>query len=207
MTTPQIYSLETGEAAPSAGSAHNLIKPYEKSLMRHIHWIWILVLVLGITGCGDRIDGTTGLGGSSPEAVVESFIEDLNLALNAPDLADPDARRGWAERLASYFTPSERLDQRNALRSMLNGYADSTRQPAYGTAMLLEISFTRTEVISRDGNQALVDVIDGVFIARWYDAENQVIRERSSSLHDTLSLTTGGIPVRRVGGLWYITEG
>ncbi len=171
----------------------------------------MLLLLLTLAGCaappvdsGD--DAVVGVGRSSPEAAVDGFLEDLNRAMQDPSLASAEKRRGWAERLAGYFAPGERIDQRAAFIDMLAGFADTAQNPVIGTRAALAITYTRVELISREGDEALVRVVDGAFDLRWLDAQGEILRERTGGLTEIIGQTSGGLPVLRVDGLWFLTE-
>lgn len=167
----------------------------------------LLVILLLLPACGSELseEDLVGRGGPTPQAAVESFLATLNEALQA-DLADETARRGWAERLASYFAPSERADQRIVFSRMLAAYVQSAARPVYGSTATVQITYTGTEVIERQGDRAVVRVVDGQVTLQWLDGEGQVVRERTSAL-TALMGQTEGFPVLRVGGSWFITEG
>jgi hypothetical protein len=168
----------------------------------------LIVLLLALAGCAAEVSedelGTTG--NPTPEGIVESFLIELNQALADPELADPSKRRGLAELLASRFAPSERADQRAVMNSMLAEFAANAQQPAFGTKVVMEVSYSGVEVLSQDGDEALVGLVDGVVTLRWLDASDEVVRERSRALLDVLGVTSGGLPVLRVGSSWYMTE-
>ena len=164
----------------------------------------LLVLLL-LTACAAE-PAVGGDGSPTPEAAVLSFIEDLNIALKSPTLADPVARRGLAERLASRFAPSERADQRAVLGQMLADFADSAARPIVGSKVQLEVTYSGTEIITSSGDEALIGVRDGLLTLRWLDASGELLRERSRALTDVLGETRGGLPVLRVGSSWYMTE-
>jgi hypothetical protein len=173
-----------------------------------IRLLLLIVCSLLLTACGQTVAlEETAQGGASPEQVVESFLEDFNAALNDPSLDEPDVRRGWAERLAGYFAPSERIDQRTAMGDMLVGFVASSRQPVVGERMVLELTYSDVEVIDRTDNTALVEITDGAFLLRWLNAEGEPLRERSGNIMDIIGQTSGGLPVLRVGAQWFLTEG
>lgn len=177
-----------------------------------LHTLLLLLSLLLITaGCAvapdATIDESAGRGGSSPEQVVESFVEDLNKALADKNLAEASVRRSWAERLASYFAPSERIDQRTAMGEMLAGFVDGAQRPVVGSTLSLSITFTRIELLSRSDDKALVAIVDGTLLARWRDDKGELLRERSAGLMDVIGQTSGGLPVLRVGSQWFLTEG
>jgi hypothetical protein len=161
-----------------------------------------------LSACGQPVAlEETAQGGASPEQVVESFLEDLNAALNDPSLDEIEVRRGWAERLAGYFAPSERVDQRIAMGEMLAGFVVTSRQPVVGDRMVMELTYSTVGVLSRTDETALVEVVDGAFILRWLNAEGDLLRERTGSVMDIIGQTSGGLPVLRVGAQWFLTEG
>lgn len=170
--------------------------------------ILLVLLSLALTACGPAdAAGDMGLGGSSPEAVVEDFVEDLNEALQDTTLRAPETRQRWADRLASYFAPSERADQRLAMREMLDNFVASSRRPVIGERITFELTHNGMERITSSADEALVRVVDGTLVVRWLDAEGQVLRERIGGLTDVIGQTSGGLPVLRVDGVWFLTEG
>lgn len=171
--------------------------------------VLLLLLVFGVAGCTAEPSpqDLIGAGGSTPNDVVESFLEDLNQALRDPSLADSGARRAWAERLASHFAPSERTDQRLVMSEMLAGFAASAANPAVGSRATLELSFTGTEIIRQSEGRALVRVVDGVLTLRFLDAEGLVLRTRTAGLTEVIGQTSGGLPTIQVGSGWFLTEG
>ncbi|NNJ10046.1 hypothetical protein EKD04_006880 [Chloroflexales bacterium ZM16-3] len=168
----------------------------------------IILLILALVGCAapPADDGASG-GGPTPEGVVESFIEDLNRAMQDPSLSNVEARRRWAERLAGYFAPGERIDQRAAFNDTLASFANTSTSPVVGTKATLAITSSRVELLSRNGNQALVRVVDGAFVLRWLDDQGEVLRERTGSLSEVIGQEGDSMPVIEVGGLWFLTEG
>ncbi|HMQ29361.1 MAG TPA: hypothetical protein PKD53_01485 [Chloroflexaceae bacterium] len=168
----------------------------------------LLLAALLLVGCGAEpaAEELIGVGGGSPQQVVESFLEDLNEALAAP-LGEPAVRRAWAERLASHFAPSERADQRAAMASMLARFATSAASPAVGSKATLELTWTRIDLLEQDGERARVRVVDGVMTLRFLNGEGEVVRERSGGITDVIGQESGWLPTLRVGGSWFMTEG
>lgn len=163
-----------------------------------------------LAGCADAapIEPTGGsIGKLYPDTVVQEFVDELNEALRDPGLDTPEVSRAWAERLANYFAPSERIDQRTALRAMLGSFAVSLGQLEAGQRLLLDLSYSDLAVTSREQNRAIVALNDGVVSLRWISASGDVIRQRSRSLIELLDIRNGGLPVIRVDGRWFLTEG
>jgi hypothetical protein len=171
----------------------------------------MILLILALVGCAApapdaAADTNIGVGRSSPEAAVDGFLEDLNRALQDPNLSDAATRRGLAERLAGYFAPGERIDQRAAFIDTLAGFADTSQHPIVGSKAVLAITYSRVELLSRDGDQAVVRVVDGTFALRWLNEQGEVVRERTGGLTEVIGQASGGLPVLRVDGLWFLTE-
>ncbi len=169
----------------------------------------LLVSLFLLVGCGatPTEQNIVGAGAPSPQAVVESFLEDLNHALGDAKLAQTEVRQLWAERLAGHFAPSERVDQRTAMADLLDGFAASAAKPALGSKATLEITYRGTEVLTQRDGRALVQVVDGVFTLRFLDTQGVLVRERTGSLSEVLGQTSGGLPTLQVGGSWFMTEG
>lgn len=167
----------------------------------------VLALVLGGCAAAPPEQELAGAGSPTPQGAVESFLGVLNEALADPNLGRAEVRRTWSERLASYFAPSERADQRIAMNALLAQYADAASRPAFGSKVELEVTYSVVELISGSGDEALVRVVDGVLALRWLDENGEVVRERSGALMDLIGQSSGGLPVLRVGGSWFMTEG
>ncbi|WP_322487374.1 hypothetical protein [Chloroflexus sp.] len=168
--------------------------------------LW-LALGLFLGGCGAAaLEENVGLGGVTPEAVVESFLEDINAALADPLLNEAATRQMWANRLASYFAPGERADQRQVMREMLDGFASANTRPARGSRAEVTISYDRTRVLRADDRTALVEIVNAVMIVRWRDNEGNLLLERNGALLRLIGREESGLPVIRVDGRWYLTE-
>jgi hypothetical protein len=148
-----------------------------------------------------------GAGGSTPEDAVQSFVETFNLAFQDPNLQDIETRRTWAERLSYYFAPSERADQRVAFGTMFARHASGISELAPGEQISIAISWSAFRVVEQDGERARVAIVDGAIQFQWLDASGAAIRERSSAITELLGQEPEGIPVLRVNGQWFITEG
>jgi hypothetical protein len=173
----------------------------------------LLVLVAcGVSPAEEVPQATEGGGGISPEAVTLSFFEDLRRALQAPDLANDEVREGWVERLASYFAPNERDDQRVALSDALAGLVAGRGQLQPNEAMTFELRFDRdrAEKLSDDGQRAVVRLVNPslyILITRTTDSGTVVVYEDEVALHQLIGNADGAIPTVKIGRDWYITEG
>jgi hypothetical protein len=103
-------------------------------LVRATRCLSFVVLLLALAACGaapgDAASQADLAGGSrfGPESVAENFFKDLRDALKDPALADDAGRSKWAEKLANYFAPNERDDQRAALHAALSNFTDGLKQ-------------------------------------------------------------------------------
>lgn len=188
----------------------SLVKTWRQSRRNGQRYVRIFCSLIGLfllSSCGAAVlEEDIGLGGITPEAVVESFLEDLNAALAEPDLGVAAVRQAWANRLASYFAPGERADQRLALREMLDGFASANARPARGQRAELVITYDRIRALRTDELTAQVEVVNAVITVRWLDANGEVLLERSGALLRLIGREARGLPVVRVEGRWYLTE-
>jgi hypothetical protein len=121
--------------------------------------LWVACVVLMLIGCTTvpATEEPQGGGGFSPEVVTESFFEDLQRALQDPNLQQEETRSFWAERLSGYFAPAERDTQRLALQRALASFATGLRQLADDETAVFEFrGFEPVEKIADDGERALV---------------------------------------------------
>ena len=167
-----------------------------------------------LAGCaatpGQSTDLAPAGGGSfSPEAVVQSFFDDLGSALHDQKLADDQHRGAWVERLAGYFAPNERDDQRIALRTALDSFATGRGQLEPNERLTLDLKIDRLEQVEQTGDHALIRPVNGaiyVLITRTTSAGTQNLYEETVPLEKIIG-NNGSVPVLRIGRSWYLTEG
>ena len=181
---------------------------------------WSLVVALAalalgmLSGCaatpGQSEEQTPPSGGSiSPEAVAQSFFDDLGKALDDPKLADDQQRGAWVERLAGYFAPNERDDQRIALRTALDSFATGKGKLEPNEDLTLDLKIERLEQVNQTDDRATIRPINGaiyVLITRTTSAGTQNLYEETVPLEKIIG-NNGAVPVRRIGRSWYLTEG
>jgi hypothetical protein len=163
----------------------------------------------GITPEQNEAPGAQAGGSFSPEAVAESFFEDLGKALKDPQLANDQQRGEWVERLAGYFAPAERDDQRIALRTSLDSFTNGLAQLEPNESLTLDLKIERLEQISQTADRALIRPVNGaiyVLITRTTSAGVQNLYEESVPLERIIG-NNGAVPVLKIGRSWYLTEG
>lgn len=176
----------------------------------------LICLLLGaLAGCGF---GTatpeqavqTG-GGSSPELVAQNFFEDLRRAFRDPQQLATEAKRDqWVERLANYFAPNERDDQRVALSSALENFVSGRDKLEQSESLTLDVRFDKIEKLSDDGDRALVRPTNGsIYILITRTTSNGVftLYEDDVPLTKIIGDPNGAVPVIRIGRSWFLTEG
>jgi hypothetical protein len=176
---------------------------------------WLLLLVVLTTaGCAAPADtarpAPASGGGITPESVAENFFEDLGAALQDPALQEETARSYWVERLAAYFAPLERDDQRIALRASLTNFAGDRAQLNPDETLTLELSFDRPVKVSDDGERAMVRLPNGtlnMLIVRMTERGPVTIYEQPIGLDRVIGNPDGLVPTIRIGDRWFLTEG
>jgi hypothetical protein len=174
----------------------------------------LILLALLLAGCASTLDQGSEQappsGGSiSPEAVAQSFFDDLDKALEDPKLADDQQRGAWVERLAGYFAPNERDDQRIALRTALDSFSTGLGKLEPNEDLKLDLKIERLEQVNQTGDRATIRPINGaiyVLITRTTNAGVQNLYEETVPLEKILG-NDGSVPVLRIGRSWYLTEG
>jgi hypothetical protein len=174
----------------------------------------LLTLVLILSACAatpnpNIVEAPAGGGSFSPEAVAQSFFEDLGAALQDPKLADDQQRGAWVERLAGYFAPNERDDQRIALRTALDSFTTGLDKLEPNEELKLELKIERLEQIEQAGDRATIRPVNGaiyVLITRTTNAGVQNLYEETVPLEKIIG-NDGAVPVLRIGRSWYLTEG
>jgi hypothetical protein len=175
----------------------------------------VLLLALGVlAGCGfggAAPEQTAQGGGSSPELVTKNFFSDLRDALkDQQQLANEAKRDQWVERLANYFAPNERDDQRVALSEALENFASGLGKLEPNENLTLEVHFEDVEKVSDDGSRALVRPINGsinILITRTTNNGVFTLYEDKVPLTKIIGDTNGAVPVIRIGRNWFLTEG
>jgi hypothetical protein len=154
-------------------------------------------------------EAPAGGGSFSPETVAQSFFDDLGSALQDPKLNDDQQRGAWVERLAGYFAPNERDDQRIALRAALDSFATGQGKLEPNEDIKLELKIDRLEQVEQTGDRATIRPVNGaihVLITRTTSAGLQNLYEETVPLEKIIG-NDGSVPVVRIGRSWYLTEG
>ena len=175
---------------------------------------FIMVALCSLSACAATPGRSTaqapaGGGSFSPEAVAQSFFDDLGEALGDPKLADDQQRGAWVERLAGYFAPNERDDQRIALRAALDSFTAGTGKLDQNENLTLELKIERLEQVEQTGDRAMIRPVNGeihVLITRTTSAGIQNLYEQTVPLEKIIG-NNGSVPVLRIGRSWYLTEG
>jgi hypothetical protein len=169
-----------------------------------------LTLLAGCAATPSQNAPQAPAGGSfSPEAVTQSFFDDLGEALGDPKLADDQQRGAWVERLAGYFAPNERDDQRIALRAALDSFTTGQGKLEPNEELKLELKIERLEQVEQTDDRALIRPVNGeihVLITRTTSAGSQNMYEQTVPLEKIIG-NNGSVPVLRIGRSWYLTEG
>lgn len=171
-----------------------------------------LVALAALAGCGQEAPPPAPSGGGfNPESVAQSFFEDFGQALQDPNLAREETRDYWVERLANYFAPSERDDQRIALASSLASFANGLGELADNEAVVFELhGFNQLEKVSDDGTHAIVRLPSAsiyMALTRSTEEGTRPFYEQTISLGQVTGRADGSVPMIKVDGRWYLTEG
>jgi hypothetical protein len=175
----------------------------------------VVAALLALAGCSlgqaeaPQQDIQSG-GGISPERVAEDFFDDLGNALKDPQLANDDKRSQWAERLAGYFAPSERDDQRIALRSSLDSFVAGLGELDPNEDLTLELRMEGIAKVDESGDRATVRPINGsiyILITRTANGGVSTLYEDTVALDKVIGGQDGAVPVVRIGRSWFLTEG
>lgn len=173
--------------------------------------LWCLIGTLAACGfAATPAPDTTNGGGSSPELVAQYFFEDLRQALKDPQLTNESRRDQWVERLANYFAPNERDDQRIALSSALDNFVSGRSRLAENESLTLDVRFDKVEKVSDDGSRAMVRPTNGsiyILITRTTDNGVLTLYEDDVPLTKVIGDTNGAVPVIKIGRSWFLTEG
>jgi hypothetical protein len=168
-----------------------------------------LLSACAVTPGPDSAQSALTGGSFSPEAVTESFFEDLGNALRDEKLADDQQRGAWVERLAGYFAPNERDDQRIALRAALDSFTIGLDKLESNEHLTLDLKIERLEQVSQTDDRAMIRPVNGaiyVLITRTTSAGVLNLYEETVPLERIIG-NNGSVPVVRIGRSWYLTEG
>jgi hypothetical protein len=181
----------------------------------------LLIIATLLAACG-AAPGDVALqpdtsGGSriSPDIVARQFFEEFGKALSDPGLKDETRRSKLAAQLAEYFAPNERDDQRAALNTALDSFADGLARLDTNQTLTLELRITDVRILSEDGDRALVRPVNGNATASIYllishtDDRGVVIPEfeQEVGFDKMIDRPDGAVPAIKIGDRWYLTEG
>lgn len=170
----------------------------------------LLVLVLG-GGCGVPVEiEQESAGGETPQEVAGHFLDDLNRALQDPNIQRAKVREVWSIQLASHFTPSERANQRLAFEDMLSTFATSLAALDESEHLTIEVRYESIRLDEQHGSRGSVHIVDGwLNLRQVHVAENgkkTVQRDQGGPLPEVIGLESQVLPVLRVNGRWFLTE-
>jgi len=183
---------------------------------------FLVALALLLAACGavagdpePSADDPAGGSRFGPESVAENFFKDLHDALQDPKLADDTTRSRWAEKLANYFAPNERADQRIALDTALASFTDGLAKLDESQTLTLEVRFTGVQRVSSDDEHALVRPVNGdsnasIYLLIAHTSDRGVVIpdfEQEIGFDKIIGRPDGAIPTVRIGDRWYLTEG
>lgn len=181
--------------------------------LRFIQTLLLSCLFLGfLSSCSQSSDDILAgsPGSSTPQDVVEGFFEDFNQALKEMPGSDSVRRRYWADRLAGYFAPLERVDQRDALGLALYTYAMGSQQLGESERLQFDITYSSLELLQSQEDAAQVRLVEGLLRLRIMriDGESEIpVRIDERPLGETIGKPDGIIPLVRVNGRWFLSEG
>lgn len=205
-TNDQRPSPSTDKASAIARPSSVVFRPSSFVLRRLSFLVCLLALLLASCGQAAPAESEAASpGGVNPESVTESFFDDLGAALKDPALRTANAREQWADRLADYFAPNERDDQREALGLALDSFAADMRELTPQEQLLIEIRYDNIRKLSDDGATALVEPVNGrIYLQVMRD--DYITHERETPLSDIIGRADGAVPTVKIGNDWYLTE-
>ncbi len=185
------------------------VHKYSATLV-HLMLVFAIACLSACTEAVDTEQDSLSIGGSHPEAITASFFEDLNQALQDDQISETETQRIWAERLASYFAPSERADQRIVMYRTLQNFAYNLTLLEDGQHLTVEISYSDIELVRQNEDRAEVRLINGEIhlekIRMTPDDRSETLVDQTRPLAEVLGQTDNIFPVLQVNGRWFMTE-
>ncbi len=185
--------------------------------MSNAQWLWrrlILGLLLGVLGastaaCANPDHASPQIGADSPAAAAAGFFRTLNAALQDPTLDTFDTRRSYAERMAAYFPPSERMTYRQTLQEMLAAFAAGKANIPADQELSLVLEYDDLDVQQLSERQATVRLVGGSLryriIRTTETGFREVLFDRQYTLATVLGLESGDLPAVQFEGRWYLS--
>lgn len=184
--------------------------------MSKAQWLWrrlVLLVLLGVLGatstaCADP-DQVTPIGADSPATAAAGFFSTLNAALQDPTLNTFETRRSYAEQMAAYFPPSERMTYRQTLQEMLAAFAAGKANLPADQELSLVLEYDDLDVRQLSERQATVRLIGGSLRYRLIRTTEtgfrEVLLDRQYTLATVLGLEGGDFPAVQFEGRWYLS--
>lgn len=139
-----------------------------------------------------------------PDVVVKDFLEDLNMALKDPSLANDARRQELVARLADYFAPNEREEQRITIGTSLDRFVHDLADLQANETVLLEVRYDAIETVSMQSDRALVRLVNG---SLYLLIDGATTYEQRVPLGELIGQPDGTLPLVRFGSEWFLTEG
>jgi hypothetical protein len=145
-----------------------------------------------------------------PDQLVVHFIDDLNQALNDPNITDYETQQTWGTRLGNYFAATERVSQRRSFTMMLNTFANGVRNFDDSNEIAVEILYTNVDLVSIKGERAEVQIDEGVLqykrVRTTTDGKHVIERFQEFPLMESIGYPNATIPLIRINGQWFLAE-
>lgn len=145
-----------------------------------------------------------------PEQLVVHFIDDLNQALNDPNITDYETQQRWGMRLGNYFAATERVAQRRSFTMMLNTFANGLYNFDESNEITVEILYTNVDLVSIEGERAEVQIDEGVLqykrVRTTTDGKHVIERFQEFPLMESIGYPNATIPLIRINGQWFLAE-
>lgn len=167
-----------------------------------------LLLLLSACANVEQMSPSLVGGGNTPQDVVTSFVEDFNKALRDPQLDTRTRQNYWADLLASYFAPSERVDQRQNMAQALMTFAGGVDQLDADQKLVVEVTYSGIELSNQHDDRANIRLVDGTLHLRIVrNSDQKTITDVQRPFDATIGQRDGTLPLVQLNGHWFLTEG
>lgn len=170
----------------------------------------LLCMLVTLAACANTEQGAAlvGTGGTNPQEVVSNFVDDFNKALRDPQLDTRTRQNYWADLLASYFAPNERVDQRQNMSQALATFAAGVDQLEADQKLVVEVTYSGIELANQHDDRASIRLVDGTLHLRIVrESDLKTINDVQRPFDATIGQRDGMLPLVQLNGHWFLTEG
>lgn len=171
-----------------------------------------LMVALVLAACG----GAATPPAETPEDRVKSFFATFSDAINDPEISDAAKQAEWVDRLVAFAPPDDQAGARESIQTALSEFgsfniAEMMGQPDLDVRMDVRFAITETQLVSEEGNRAVVEVVNGTITMQVVGDDVAALGDMATTFNQEVPISeffsdSTQIELRLVDNVWYLVD-